>query len=156
MRERLYNSKYEIRPRIMLLAMCASGRFFSVEQFLIYDFMAVYAHEFIDGGVNLHGENGFKYSEFSARKQAIEEAVKALVRNGLLQVELNDGFKYSVTDDGEKLFSMMESSYACEYTEQIKSVLEAYSKYSEQELQKLIRRKALRENGEGRKQPCIM
>ena len=154
MEERLYNSKYEIQPRIMLLTVGASGRFFSEEQLLIYDFMAVYAQEFVIGGQNLHGDNGFKYSEFSVRKQAIEEGVKALVRNGLLKVELQDGFRYAATEEGVRCFSGMESRYAHEYIEQLGKVLEAYSNCSEQQLQKLIRSKAVKEEDGGRKLPC--
>ena len=152
MKQRLYNSKFEIRPRIMLLASMEPGRLFSEDQLIIYDFMAVYAHEFIDGCRNLHGDNGFKYSEFSARKQAVGDAVRALVRNGLHRVELQDGFRYAATDEGTKCFSGMESSYATEYKEQLGRILDAYSDYAEADLHKLIRMKSINED-EGRRDP---
>ncbi len=135
-----------------MLASCEPRRLFSEDQLIIYDFMTVYAHEFLDDGQSLHGDNGFKYSEFSARKQAIGEAIKALVRNGLMQVELQDGFRYTATDEGIKCFSRMESSYAVEYREQIDKILKKYSNYSESELQKLIRMKVVKED-EGKREP---
>lgn len=55
--ERLYNSKYEIRPRIMLLAAYDPARDFSKDQLITFDFMTVYSHEFVADGHNLHGDN---------------------------------------------------------------------------------------------------
>lgn len=144
--ERLYNSKFETRPRIMLLAAHDPGRVFSEDQLISYDFMVIYAHEFVEGGHSLHGDNGFKYSEFSARKEAVSEAIKALVRQGMLHVSLEDGFRYSATDEGIKCFSGMESSYSREYKEQLDLILEQYSNYDEEILQKLIRAKAVKED----------
>lgn len=155
MKKRLYNSKYEIRPRIMLLASCELGRLFSEDQLIIYDFMTVYAHEFIDDGRNLHGDTGFKYSEFAARKQAIGEAIRALVKNGLLRVEFQNGFEYAATDEGIKCFSGMESSYAIEYREQLDKILKKYSDYGEADLQKLIQMQAIKEDAGRRELPCI-
>ncbi len=145
--QRLYNSKYEIEPRMMLLAISAPDKSFTEDQMVMYDFMTVYAHEFSGQGQNLHGDNGFKYSEFSARKQAVSEAIKALVKNGMLQVVMNNGFQFRATESGINCFSKMESSYALEYTTQLKEILKEYSNYSEGELHKLIRAKALKEEG---------
>ena len=94
----------------------------------------------------MHGDNGFKYSEFSARKEAISDAIKALVRQGLLQVDLKDGFRYSATDSSIQCYARMESNYALEYREQFRLILEQYSDYSESELQKLIRMKAIKDD----------
>lgn len=146
MMDRLYNSKFEIRPRIMLLATYDTGRKFSEDQMIAFDFMTVYSHEFIADGHSLHGDNGFKYSEFSARKEAISDAIKALVRQGLLQVDLKDGFRYSATDSSIQCYARMESNYALEYREQLRLILEQYSDYSESELQKLIRMKAIKDD----------
>ena len=146
MMDRLYNSKFEIRPRIMLLATYDSGRNFSEDQLIAFDFMTVYSQEFIADGHSLHGDNGFKYSEFSARKEAVSDAIKALVRQGLLKVDLKDGFRYSATDSGIQCYNGMESSYALEYREQLGLILQQYSNYSESELQKLIRMKAIKDD----------
>ena len=146
MKERLYNSKYEIRPRIMLLALHDPDRDYSEDQLVAYDFMTVYSHEFVAEGHSLHGDNGFKYSEFSARKEAVSDAIKALVRLGMLQVDLKNGFRYKATNTGIQYFSRMESSYSREYREQLEMILREYSNYSEDDLQKLIRMKAVKED----------
>lgn len=130
----------------MLLAIYDSGRNFSEDQLIAFDFMTVYSHEFIADGHSLHGDNGFKYSEFSARKEAVSDAIKALVRQGLLKVDLKDGFRYSATDSGIQCYNGMESSYALEYREQLGLILQQYSNYSESELQKLIRMKAIKDD----------
>ena len=144
--ERLYNSKYEIRPRIMLLAAYDPYRDFSEDQLIAFDFMTVYSHEFVEDGHNLHGDNGFKYSEFSARKEAVSDAIKALVRQGWLRVELKNGFRYIATEDGVQRFAQMESGYSQEYKKQLGRILEKFSNYSEDALQKLIRAKAIKDD----------
>lgn len=146
MMERLYNSKYEIRPRIMLLAAYDPARDFSEDQLIAFDFMTVYSHEFVADGHNLHGDNGFKYSEFAARKEAVSDAIKALVRQGWLRVELQNGFRYIATEGGVQRFAQMESSYSQEYKKQLGRILEKFSNYSEDALQKLIRAKAIKED----------
>lgn len=144
MKTRIYNSKYEIQPRIMLITISSPGRYFSVDELLVYDFMAIYGKEFLEVGLNLHGENMFKYSELAARRLSIEEAVKILVRKRLLHVDVEDGFRYSATDEGIERFSEMDSSYAHEYSNQLRNVLEYYSDSNEQELEKLIYSKSIK------------
>ena len=129
----------------MLLSSFDQRRAYTEDQMIAYDFMTIYSGEFLQQGYNLHGDNGFKYSEFAARKQAVNAAIKELVRKGMLQVELQDGFKYSATDAGADRFKHMESSYAAEYTEQLKLIMDQYAEYSEVDLQKLIRSKAIKE-----------
>ena len=131
----------------MLLAISAPDKSFTEDQMVMYDFMTVYAREFWEQGQNLHGDNGFKYSEFSARKQAVSEAIKELVRNGMLQVVMNNGFQFQATEAGINCFSKMESSYATEYRKQLKEILNRFSEHREDELHKLIRAKALKEEG---------
>ena len=145
MKQKLYNSKFEILPRLMLLTSFDQEKTYTEDQMIAYDFMTIYSGEFLRQGRNLHGDNGFKYSEFAARKQAVSGAIKELVRKGMLQVKLQDGFKYSATDAGVDRFKHMESSYASEYTEQLQLIMNQYSEYSESDLQKLIRSKSMKE-----------
>jgi len=145
MKQKLYNSKYEIQPRLMLLTSVEPNRLYTEDQLIAYDFMAVYAKEFHEQGQNLHGDNGFKFSEFAARKQAVSESIKALVRLGMLKVELQDGFKYSASEEGIQLYQRMESNYANEYKKQLVMILERYKDSSETDLHKLIRKKSIKE-----------
>ncbi len=92
------------------------------------------------------GTTGSNTANFYARKEAISDAIKALVRQGLLQVDLKDGFRYSATDNGIQCYAGMQSNYAVEYREQLRLILERYSDYSESELQKLIRMKAIKDD----------
>ena len=143
MKKRIFNSKYEIIPRIILLTSFDSKMKFSLDKIIAYDFMTVYGHEFIDEGENLQGENGFKYSELSARKQIFHEVIKEMVRKHLLNVEVANGFIYSATEESVRIFHCMESSYAITYKKQIKNVLNLYSNFSELELYNFIQSKSL-------------
>lgn len=140
---RLYNSGFEIEPRIVLISAFYPLPVFTEDLFVIIDFMAIYGHEFVSGMDNLHGDSGFKFSEVCARKQAVREAISKLVRQGFLEVVLADGFEYSVTDLGRKYAGSFESSYASLYRKNLSQIYDNYSQYTEEQLSRIIREKAV-------------
>lgn len=112
------------------------------------DFITVYSGVFISGAQNLHGDNGFKFSEITARRQLVHEAVKKLVLEGFLIVEIREGFSYRISDTGKKYAKSFESTYATQYKNNLLSVSEKYLDYDEKALSKLITEKALADGRE--------
>lgn len=143
MKNKIFNTKYEVEPRIVLLAASFPGYWFSADQLLAFDFMTVYSKEFGRGGENLHGDSGFKYSELSARKQSLDEALKDLVLSGLMIVRAERGFQYCISENGIRYAQSFHSTYAQEYQMSCREMGSLYLEYDEQSLMKMIQGKAL-------------
>lgn len=146
--QRIYNSGFEIEPRVMLIADTYPLSSFTEDLFVAIDFMAVYSGTFIAGEQSLHGDNGFKFSEITARRQSIHEAIKNLVLEGFLVVEIRDGFKYRISELGTQYANSFESTYAIQYKNNLLSVSEKYRDYDEKVLSKIITEKALADGRE--------
>ena len=150
MRElKVFNSKYEIEPRLMLLAVKIPLVPLSEDRFVALDFMTVYSGEFCEETENLHGNSGFKYSEISARKQTVHTAIKNLVLEGLLEVELRDGFEFRPSERGLQYANSFESSYAEKYRMYFSDVYRKYAELSDAELFQIIQSKAVPDTKEG-------
>ena len=146
--QRIYNSGFEIEPRIILIADTYPLSSFTEDLFVAIDFMAVYSGEFIKGAQSLHGDNGFKFSEITARRQSVHEAIKRLVIEGFLVVEIRDGFKYRISDLGKQYAKSFESTYSQQYKNNLLSVSEKYLDYDEAALSGIITEKALADGRE--------
>ena len=135
-------------PRIILIAQNYPSDRFSEDMFVVLDFMAVYGHEFIDDLENLHGNNSFKFSEITARRQVVREAVKKLVLDGFLIPIVDNGFRYSISDIGKKYADSFESSYALQYKNNLHEIYQHFSNFDEDKLYSLVREKAVQKGGE--------
>lgn len=139
---RLFNSKFEICPRILLVLNSSPGSEFTEDRIFSLDFICVYSHEFGLTADNLHGDNAFKFSEVTARMQMIHEGIRQLVLDGLAEVSVDNGFRFTVSDTGRRYISEFESTYAQVYSERLKYVNERYLENSDADLLKMIEEKA--------------
>lgn len=110
--------------------------------------LGIFSDEIYKSLKNLHGDNGFKFSEITARRQSIHEAVKKLVLEGFLTVEIREGFSYRISELGKRYAKSFESTYAIQYRNNLLSVSEKYLDYDEKALAKLITEKALADGRE--------
>lgn len=55
------------------------------------------------------------YAEMAGRRSLITEAIKKLVRHGILKVKNNQGYQYKITDYGLEISNGFHSTYAEEY-----------------------------------------
>ncbi len=147
--QRIYNTGFEIEPRIILIAGYYPGDLFTEDKFVALDFMAVYGHEFVESMQNLHGDNGFKFSEITARRQVVRESIRKLVLKGFLEVSTDNGFKYCISSIGKQYANSFESSYAIQYKKNLADIYQNFSNYDEQRLYSMLRAKAVREGGDG-------
>lgn len=70
--------------------------------------------------------------ESSNRRMLVQEAVKSLVTKGLIEVEVNKGYLFSVTENGKKYAHKMKSDYAKEYKAIAKASTKKYRKDSDE------------------------
>ena len=87
----VFNTVFEMELRIMLLMSSVPELFFSSTRILAFDFINCYAKVFGIALENLHGNNDFMYAEMAGRRSLITEAIKKLVRHGILKVKNNQG-----------------------------------------------------------------
>lgn len=142
MKSDLFNSTFEMELRIATLLCVGDKALFSVERILALDFISCYASDFELSNDNLHGNNSFMFSELSSRRNLISEAIKPLVYKGLVEVEMNRGYFYRISEIGKSYILSLESEYAKEYMQTAEMVIKELGNYSDDELMRIIQFKA--------------
>ena len=102
MTESVFNSTFEMELRVLLLMSAAKKKAFSIERIVSLDFIVCYAGYFQLPYLNPQGDNQYMFSELASRRERLQEAVKSLVVQGLLNVEMDNGYAFSITDAGSK------------------------------------------------------
>lgn len=120
----------------------------TVDRISAYDFITIYSRYFGLSNTSLHGDNDFGFSEFAARRKLIQDALKSLVLDGMISVlRKDDGFHYSINENGKTLCRNLTTEYATTYRFLAKKVVENYNSMSEIEVLNLVSKestKALR------------
>lgn len=142
MKSDLFNSTFEMELRISTLLCVGSNVLFSVERILSLDFIACYARDFELADTNLHGNNSFMFGELSSRRTLISEAIKPLVRRGFVEVKIDRGYLYQISEIGKNYILSLESEYAHEYRQTAELVIKELGNYSDDELMRIIQFKA--------------
>ena len=130
----VFNTVFEMELRIMLLMSSVPELFFSSTRILAFDFINCYAKVFGIALENLHGNNDFMYAEMAGRRSLITEAIKKLVRHGILKVKNNQGYQYKITDYGLEISNGFHSTYAEEYRRVSRLSAKKYSCKNDEEL----------------------
>lgn len=147
MNDRPFNTPFELSLHIVMLLDSVQAAF-TIERITAYDFIAVYAQDFGFKGESLNGENGFAFSELTARRGIMKSAVKELVLDGAVHAnDGKDGISYTLSDTGRSLTENLRSEYAVKYRNAVKQIHRRYRNKSDIELSKIINRqsaKALR------------
>ena len=110
---KLFNTTYEMSLRLLVFLSQYEKEAFSIDQMSVMDFIITYGAVFGISDVNLHGNNRFKFSEYSNRRNLVKSATKSLTLKGLIEPQLSDeGFKYSITNQGITYINAFESVYS--------------------------------------------
>ena len=140
---RLYNSVKEVKLRVLLLLAESYVYPLSADMILAIDFMSVYGKEFGLSDYNLHGDNYYKYSELPSRKEVIDLSIKELFLDGMLDLDVRQGYRYQINDLGNNYISLLNNEYGEEYKILVHNFFEKYSQYSSDQLFKLIQVKSI-------------
>lgn len=147
MKNRLFNSVFEMELRILLLLSTGRKKNYTIERIVELDFIICYAESFQLPYENLHGDNNYMYGELSNRRFLVRKAVKELVTKGLIEVNICDGYQFSISETGRKYIKKLKSTYATQYLMIAVEVVKTFSKLSDEQLATSIRENAIRELG---------
>lgn len=134
MSNKLFNTPFELSLHVVLLLDVADSGL-TLDRIAAYDFIAIYCEDFGVADRSLNGENGFAFSELSARRNLTKTAIKDLVVDGLVVATDDEtGILYSVSESGRKMSEGFQSEYAERYKELMRLVVEKYGNYSDVQL----------------------
>lgn len=134
MGNKLFNTPFELSLHAVML-LDVSGAKLTIDRITAYDFIAIYCENFGVADRSLNGENGFAFSELSARRNLTKAAIRNLVIDGLVVAADDEtGVLYSVSESGRKMSEGFQSEYAGRYKELIRLVTEKYGNYSDVQL----------------------
>lgn len=141
----LFNTPFETGLRAMLILYSTNSKGMTIDRIAAYDFMTIYGNDLGITDKNLHGINHFSFSEFSSKRTACSEGIKAFVLDGLIAITRNKrGFLYSLTPTGKKYVEELESNYKDQYMEIFVKVQNKYEKTPDTELIKEINNTAIK------------
>jgi len=132
------NTPFEISMRV-LFVLIADEKPKTLDMIAAIDFISVYSKTFGIADENLHGDNFYKYGEFSARRVMVKKAMLSLIQREMVDVyQRGDGYYFQANDVGEAFCKSFTSEYAIEYAEASKAASVYISNKSEIEIFKEI------------------
>ena len=150
MTESVFNSTFEMELRVLLLMSAAKKKAYSIERIVSLDFIVCYAGHFQLPYLNPQGDNQYMFSELASRRERLQEAVKGLVVQGLLNVEMDNGYAFSITDAGSKYIRKLKSEYALQYKAIAADAIKRFKDYSDLQLDHMINDSAVKSVRGGR------
>lgn len=144
MKDKLFNSPFEMGLRIIILLAESPREKFSVDRIIGLDFISCYAADFGMPYANLHGDNGYRYGEIAGRRILVQEAVKKLVTQGLIDVTVDRGYMFSISKSGKKYAGSLNTDYAKEYRTVAKAAAVKYKDNTDARILATIQSKAVR------------
>ncbi|MBR0577231.1 hypothetical protein KCG48_12985 [Proteiniclasticum sp. BAD-10] len=141
--DKVFNTTFEVSLRVMLI-LAADEEPKTADTIAITDFITGYGKNFGISDENLHGDNSYGFSEFTARRSLVIKALRSLVLDGLVSVsEGKGGFRYVANETGIRYALSLKSGYAREYRKTVKSVISFISEKTERELISFVGRNSV-------------
>lgn len=141
----LFNTVFEMKLHLLFVLAADIGSPMSIDKILAADFIAVYGKEFDISSSNLHGDNPYKYSEITAKRELLKSAVKEAILDGLADFlpSVETGMMYRINFKGISFCNAFHTSYAKEYQLLARSALEYLNPKTESEIVAFLNEKAI-------------
>lgn len=143
---KIFNSSFETGLRVLLLLSSIEPQTATVDRITAYDFITIYGRDFGISENNLHGDTNFNFSELASKRASCNEGIKEFVLNGLISINRTDrGFTYYLNQTGKNFVASLSSDYVTQYLGIVEKVHKKYADVSDEEIIKLINKKAIKE-----------
>ena len=130
----VFNSSFEVSLRILIILSTAQSRL-SIDRITALDFIAIYGKDFGASKYNLHGDNDYRFSEYTSKREIVSQAIKELVLSGYITPHCNkSGFNYSISKNGTTFCESLNDKYAEDFTGIVKNANAIFRDYSDRKL----------------------
>lgn len=143
MKNKLFNSVFEMQLRLLLLLNAGKRNWYSLGRLVSLDFIICYAEEFQLPFKSPNGDNDYMYGELSNRNELAEAAIKELVLDGLADVKLEEGYQFQISDAGKKYAKTFKSEYAMQYRNIAIDAIKVFRGSTDYDLEKSINENAV-------------
>ncbi len=136
---KLFNSTFELSLRVLLLLSVSDNTSMTIDRIAAYDFIIIYNRNFGLSNSNLHGDNDFSFSEFATRRILMQDALKSLVLDNLVNVvKRDDGFHYKISGTGRGICKSQTTEYVEIYRRLALETIAHFKSKSEVEILNII------------------
>ena len=130
----VFNSSFEISLRILIILNTVQSRL-SIDRITAIDFISIYGKDFGVSEYNLHGDNDYRFSEYTSKREIASQALKELVLKGYIIPHCSkNGFSYSISKNGTVFCESLNDKYADDFTDIVKRTNLLFLKYSDRKL----------------------
>ena len=130
----IFNSSLEISLRMLIILTTVQSRL-SVDRIAALDFISIYGKDFGVSEYNLHGDNDYRFSEYTSKREIVSQALKELVLRGYIIPHCNkSGFNYSISKSGTMFCESLNDKYAEDFTDIVKKTNSLFLEYSDRKL----------------------
>lgn len=143
---RIFNTAFESELRSLLILSVFKDLALSLVQITLLDFITIYGKSFGVSTYNLHGDNTFRFSEYSARRAMFKKGLKRGVLDGFVNVHYSpkSGFSYKIDSTGQEYVKSLSSTYKIQYLSILKNTKQQFGNKSDTELLSIYNQKSLR------------
>lgn len=114
----VFNTEFETFLRVLLILNSSGKRKLTGDRITSIDFLTLYGKDFGVSDENLHGNNEFRFSEYSCKRELIFKAIKSLVIEGYIDAYCQKrGFYYGINDRGRDFCARFNNVYASMYND---------------------------------------
>lgn len=139
----IFNTSFEESLRVLIILNTVQSRL-SIERITALDFIATYGKDFGVSEYNLHGDNDYRFSEYTSKREVVSQAIKELVLRGYITPYCNkSGFNYSISKNGVTFSESLNDKYAEDFTEFVKKANVLFLDYSDRKLTNCINEYAI-------------
>lgn len=130
----IFNTSFEVSLRILIIVNTVQTRL-SIDRITDLDFIAIYGKDFGVSEYNLHGDNDYRFSEYTSKREIVSQAIKELVLRGYITPHCNkSGFNYSISKEGVAFCESLNDKYAEDFIEIVKKANVLFLDYSDRKL----------------------
>ena len=139
----IFNTSFEVSLRILIILNTVQTRL-SIDRITALDFMAIYGKDFGVSEYNLHGDNDYRFSEYTSKREIVSQAIKELVLRGYITPHCNkSGFNYSISKEGVAFCESLNDKYAEDFTNIVKKTNSLFLEHSDRKLIRSINEYAI-------------
>ena len=139
----IFNTSFEVSLRILIILNTVQTRL-SIDRITDLDVIAIYGKDFGSSEYNLHGDNDYRFSEYTSKRKIVSQALKELILRGYIIPHCNkSGFNYSISRSGTMFCRSLNDKYAEDFTDIVKKTDSLFFEYSDRELIYIINEYAI-------------